>query len=326
MVAASSWADPYQLGQGMQVGDFLLSGYGNLVAEAPNGQPARLVVDDLSLYVNGSINRWLNPFLEAEISGANLLHEGGADNSAGRLVLERFYDDVHLSETNTLRLGKILSPVGDWNLIHAAPLVPTITRPLTTYRGFAEYASGLSWLHESDYSGVSPDWQIYWQPDKELVQRPDSVSPRHHRDVFGAHLNWSFGMLDNAGLSYQQGEQLVTGQRYTLGGLNARKVVGRLTLQGEATTAYWSAEPAGGRSHEWGAFLVADYRFTPYWHGIVEREVYQPHGTDAQSRSNLLGVAYKPNPAVVWKLEYVHQQDRSREVPSGWSASCAVLF
>ena len=118
----------------------------------------------------------------------------------------------------------------------------------------------------------------------------------------------------------------MSGQRYTLGGLNARKVVGRLTLQGEATTAYWSAEPAGGRSHEWGAFLVADYRFTPYWHGIVEREVYQPHGTDAQSRSNLLGVAYKPNPAVVWKLEYVHQQDRSREVPSGWSASCAVLF
>lgn len=325
LLAGAAQAAGYQLGQGLQVGDFLLSGYGNFVAEAPHGQPARLMADDLSLYVNGSVNRWLNPFLEAEITGATVAHEGGAPNSAGRLVLERFYDDAHLAGGNTLRIGKILSPVGDWNLIHAAPLVPTLNRPLTTFRGFSEYATGISWLRESTAPGV-PDLQAYWQPNRELGDRPDSIVPRHYRRVSGAHANWNFGLMDNAGLSFQQGKQLVTEQRFSLWGANARKTLGKLTLSGEAITSRWSNEPAGGRSREWGAFIVADYQFTPHWHGIYEREVYQPHGTAATSRNNLFGVAYKPNPAVVWKLEYVQQQDRSIEIPSGWTLSCAVLF
>lgn len=318
-------ADPYQLGQGVQVDRFLFSGYGNFVAEAPHGGPARLVVDDLSLYVNGSINRWINPFIEAEITGATVLEQGGRQDPPGRLVLERFYNDFHITGSDTVRIGKILSPVGDWNLIHAAPLVPTINRPLVTYRGFSEYASGAAWLHESS-GGIVPDWQIYAQPGHALGERPDSVSPRHYREVLGAHVNWRLGLLDNVGLSYQQGELISEHNRYQLIGVNARKIFGRLMIEGEATGSRWSNQPAGSNQHEWGAFALAQYRLTPKWYGVVEHEVFQPHGTGARSRSNLVGISYKPLPALVWKLEYVQQLDRSREMPSGWSFSCAVLF
>lgn len=318
-------ADPYQLGQGVQVDRFLFSGYGNFVVEAPHGEPARLVVDDLSLYVNGSINRWVNPFIEAEITGATILEQGGRQGPAGRLVLERFYNDFHLTGTDTLRVGKILSPVGDWNLIHAAPLVPTINRPLVTYRGFSEYASGASWLHESG-DGILPDWQIYAQPGHELGARPDSISPRHYREVLGAHANWRLGLLDNVGLSYQQGELISEHTRYQLVGINGRKIFGRLMIEGEATSARWSDQPDGSNRHEWGAFALAQYRLAPHWYGVLEHEVFQPHGTAPRSRSNLLGISYKPLPALVWKLEYVQQLDQSREMPTGWSVSCAVLF
>ena len=144
--------------------------------------------------------------------------------------------------------------------------------------------------------------------------------------MLGAHVSWNFGFADDVGVSFQHGRYLGSGQRFTLLGVNSRKTLGGLTLQGEATASHWKDEPNGGRSHEWGGFLLADYRFTPHWHGVVEREVFQPHGTDPQSRSNLFGIAYKPDPAVVWRLEYVHQQGRSSEIPTGWSASCAVLF
>jgi len=329
-LGVSAWgpahAGSYQLGQGMRVDRFLFSGYGNFVAESPHGEPARLVVDDLSLYVNGSVNRWVNPFIEAEVTGATVFQQGARkDASSGNIVLERFYNDFHLSSSDTLRVGKILSPVGDWNLIHAAPLVPTVNRPLTTYRGFAEYASGVDWLHESN-GGWVPDWQIYWQPGRELGQRPDRVSPRHYREVFGAHVNWRLGLMDNIGLSYQQGELTTDSERYRLVGINGRKFFGRLMIEGEATTAHWTGQPAGGRNREWGAFALAQYRLTRHWYGVAAHEVFQPHGTAPRSRSNMLGISYKPMPALVWKLEYVQQLDQSREMPTGWSFSCAVLF
>ena len=131
----------YRLGQGLQAGDFLFSGYGNFVAEEPRRHADKWTVDELSLFVNGAIDRWLNPFVEAELSSTTLIQEGGGRDTFGRLVLERAYDDLYLTGADTLRLGKMLSPVGDWNLIHAAPLVPTIVRPLTTFHGFSEYST-----------------------------------------------------------------------------------------------------------------------------------------------------------------------------------------
>ena len=38
-------------------------------------------------------------------------------------LTERYYNDAYLSDDLTLRFGKMLAPVGAWNLFHAAPLV-----------------------------------------------------------------------------------------------------------------------------------------------------------------------------------------------------------
>jgi len=41
----------------------------------------------------------------------------------------------------------MLSPVGEWNEIHAAPLVLTTVRPAVTYQNFSEYLTGGSLLY-----------------------------------------------------------------------------------------------------------------------------------------------------------------------------------
>ena len=325
MAAISSChAEEYRLGQGLAFGDFLLSGYANLVADAPQGDKASVSVDDFSLFVSGSVHRWVNPFMEAEISSLTLAQDGGP-RSNGHVILERLYDDAHISDADTLRIGKMLAPVGDWNLVHAAPLVPIITRPLTTYSGFSEYPNGLSWLHENPL-GVGPDWQLYWQPNNEWHKRPSSVTHRHYSDVLGAHVNWSLGMVDKVGASFQQGRLVETGETYRVYGINLRKSFDKLMLESEATTSTWAGAVPRAHDRESGLYVLADYGFTPSWHGLVEWEQFQGHQVALPSRNTLAGFAYKPEPALSWKLEYVHQMGVSQDIPSGWLASISTLF
>jgi len=322
---SSCWADDYRVGQGLQLGNFLVSGYANVVAEAPQGSPATLSIDDLSLFVSGRVNRWLNPFLEAEVSSATLLQSGNGPIDRGHFVMERFYDDLRLSESDTLRVGKILTPVGDWNLIHAAPLVPTTTRPLTTQRGFSEYSNGFSWLRDPG-PGAGPDWQIYWQPGREWLPKPSSIAPEHFRNILGAHVNWSSGLSDKIGLSFQQGRSGNADEHYRLFGLNVRRSIGRLTLESEATSSRWSGTAPRTHDRESGLYALADYAFNQRWHGILEGEHYQSRHVVDPSKNTLVGIAYKPQSSLVWKLEYVHQTGDAREIPTGWLASLAVLF
>lgn len=323
---SACYGEDYHFGQGMLLGDdFFLSGYGNFVFEAPKDAPYAASVDDLSLFVSGRVNQWVNPFFEIEVSGATLWQQGNGSRSNGYLVPERLYNDARLTESDTLRVGKILSPVGDWNLVHAAPLVPTATRPLTTYRGFSEYASGVSWVHENS-QGDGPGWQLYWQPGSEWFHRPDAIAPRHYADVWGGHVNWPMGLVDKIGLSYQHGQLTATGGDYSLVGINARKTFGKLMLESEAATSRRSGNTVRAHNSEWGVYGLADYAFTPRWHGLFEWEHYQDHQVDQHSRNALFGIAYKPEPSVVWKLEYVHQYGVSHSIPTGWNASFAVLF
>ena len=122
----ASQAGEYELGQGWQSGHYHLSGYANIEVINRFGIPSRLDLDDLSLFAAGRINQWINPFTEVELSKHTLIRQGGGATH-GDFIVERFYNDLLFSEHDTLRIGKILTPLGDWNLVHAAPLIPIIT-------------------------------------------------------------------------------------------------------------------------------------------------------------------------------------------------------
>lgn len=319
-----SFRPDYQLGQGWRRGNFYLSGYANIEIDAPRGEPAALILDDLSLFVSGHVNKWVNPFLEAEISEHIFIQQGGGPRGNGYIVIERLYNDLMLFEHDTLRVGKILAPVGNWNLIHAAPLVPTTTRPLTTFHGFSEYASGFSWLHDSE-DGVTPDWQLYWQPGNELPRRPKDIVSRSYRNVLGGHINMPLGLMDKVGASLQHGKLIETGESFTLYGFNVNKSFGRLRVESEAISSRWTGTAPRAHDRESGIFGLVDYAITSRWHGILEWERYQDHEVNLPSRNVLAGISYKSSPTV-WKLEYVRQMGESPYITSGWLASFSTLF
>jgi hypothetical protein len=325
-------AEGYELGQGLHAGNYFLSGYVNIELIDRFDVPTRLDLDDLSLFAGGRVNQWINPFTEAELSKYTLIQQGGG-SVQGDFVVERFYNDSIISEHDTLRIGQMLTPLGDWNLVHAAPLIPIITRPYTTARGFETYASGVSWLHDPE-GNVIPNWQLYWQPDTELFTRPTNQAPRTFRNVYGGRINMPLGLLDKVGASYQHGQYIETGEAFTLYGINGNKNFGKLRLESEAITANFSGTVLPGatpRIHdtESGIFGLADYAVTSKWHGILEGEYYQDHTVSDSSRSTSMAVAYKPSVPVVWKLEYIHQAGVSASIApikTGIKAAYSLLF
>jgi len=88
-------AEEYELGQGWDIDKYHLSGYANIEVVDRFGAPAKLEIDDLSLFANGRVNRWVNPFLEVELSKQTLIRQGGGRVN-GDIIIERFYNDTEL--------------------------------------------------------------------------------------------------------------------------------------------------------------------------------------------------------------------------------------
>lgn len=317
----------YQLGRGYDVGPFNIAGYSDIVANLPSQEPRSLVLDDLSLFVTGKFGRLFNPFVEAELADLAVLHSGTlpANEGDGEFVVERLYNDSYLTDSLTLRLGKMLTPVGEWNEIHAAPLVLTTVRPAVTHRNFSEYATGVSLLYSDPYARFA-DVQVYWQPSEEFSERPSNLAVHRYDRVFGAHVSFPFGLLDKIGASFQRSRD-VRGVQQSLFGLDFHYSLAKLTLQGEATVSdIADSAAAGARDIEWGAYAAAAYALTDSWSVHGWYEVFADRQASAAAQDVLLGVAYRPQPAMVFRLEYLQNVGGEPVNPTGLFGSWSVLF
>ena len=320
--------DNPQQAQAVKLDDFNLSGYINVVGEAPSGGISSLSLDDLSLFAIGHINKAVNPFIEAEISGFTLWQNGEAPFSGGgpQYSLERIYNDSYLTKNLSLRIGKMFSPVGEWNVIHAPPLVLTTTRPMTTLRGFSGYTSGVALIY-SDAKSAVPDIQIYVQPAGELRPTPTSRATRGYEHVAGFHLNFPFGLNDKLGLSFQHAQIQNTDSQQNLIGFNFSKELGPMEFESEAIHTHFSdADDDMLQSNEWGAYLQGAYAVRENWHLVGRFEYFVDRNSILASKNALFGIAYKTDSHAVWKIEYVNQFGQPLDIQTGIYASFSMLF
>lgn len=320
-------AEVYHLGQGYDIGSFNLAGYSNVTAAFPAGKRDSLAVEDLSLFVTGHLSRWVNPFVEAELTHVTLARTSGdGDRDPGAsLAIERLYNDAYLTNDLTLRLGKMLAPVGEWNLYHAAPLVLSTTRPAVTYRNFAAYIEGASLLYH-DTNEIYPDVQVYWQPDYEESERPRDVRFQQHKMTTGIHIAFPLTPIDTLGVSIQRTTDL-QGVSQTLIGGDFSYSLERFTFRGEAT---YSRLGAGGsplvHDSETGMYVSASYAVTHSWSAYTWYESFQDRNATSLAQDVLIGMAYRPIDPVVFKLEYLENFGGTPVNPTGLFASWSVLF
>ncbi len=125
----------YTPGRGLQLGEtgLTIGGYSNVTLTRDEGREAEGELDDLSFFIVGDPLPRLHIFAELEYEDAFTIDEDGDFSSPDDVfTAERLYADIAVADAVNLRTGIFLTPVGRWNVMHAAPLVWTTSRPLTT--------------------------------------------------------------------------------------------------------------------------------------------------------------------------------------------------
>lgn len=309
----------YTPGRGLRLGrtGFTIGGYSNVNLSRQEGQPAQLKFDDLSFFVSWDPIPRLHLFSELEFEDLLFIDEHGHGGTVDNLfTAERLYGDVSFADALNMRVGKFLTPVGRWNVIHAQPLVWTTSRPLATVLPFDPHTTG-AMLFGSVFPGKG--WLSYSLYGQFTDQFEQVVEPQPADRSAGGRLEYSRDDW-SAGTSYLAFSH--AGNWRHLGGIDGLWQHDPMEVMTE-----WVVEPAAGsRGTEWGFYVQGVYQVYPHWY-LVGR--YEHFVAGAQQRAvNLIdpGIAYKPLPYVVIKAEYLFADRHSTESPPGFASSVALLF
>lgn len=314
----------YRPGKGWQVPgtDFKLGGYASVGIEDDRHVRSTAGIDDFSLFVHWENEGKLRLFSELDLEQALLWEEGqGLTTRHAYLALERLYADYLYSEKLNFRAGKFLTPIGRWNVIHAAPLVWTTLRPLVTERIFPTNTTGVMAYGSVAALGTSLDYSIYSALGEDWHSDP-KLDP--FEEAYGMHVSLPLAGTGELGMSYANFEQKsALGERKNLLGLDYFWSHEGYEISFEG--AYRFSEN-GSRSDEKGLYLQGVAPLSARWYAIGRYEFYDLAGPAPAMNLWLAGLAYRLSPAMILKAEYSRAVNNRILAPEGLFASFAVLF
>lgn len=318
-------AQRYALGRGLRLGDsgLTLGGYGAIGWRDPDdARDWEVALDSLSAFLwwDGG-GRW-RFFSETELERAVVWRDDGLQTDDADLVAERLYVDYLWRDALKLRLGKFLTPVGRWNLIHAAPLTWTTSRPLITEATFPTNATGVMAYGVLPWTPQGVEYSVYGSIGEELF--PEDDLDTFHEAVGG---RLAAVLLPNTqfGISWASFEQKSDSDlRKQLVGGDFEWRWHRFELSGEYALRTVSGD--GPERDEHGFYVQGVVPMWRQWFLVGRYEQFHQQGADRDLSLYLGGVAWRPIPALVLKAEYSRATDNDADLPDGWRASFAVLF
>lgn len=310
----------YTPGRGLQLGEtgFTIGGYANLTVTRDEGSRGELEFDDLSLFIIGDPLPRLHFFAELEYEDAVTIDDHGDVTSPDDLfTAERLYVDVAVTDALNIRTGIFLTPVGRWNVIHAAPLVWTTSQPIATEHPFDSNLTGVMVFGRVFPGSDTLSYAVWDQFAPPLEGNPE-FDPADHS--VGARLELAGSTSWSIGASYLAARR--GGEWRHLGGADFLWSRHRLEVMGEFVVA-----DGGGIGSEWGGYVQPVFALTERLALVGRYEHYASPSPAPSVNLVALGLAFRPFPAVVLKTEYLFA-DRSGapDAEPGFKASIATLF
>ena len=309
----------YIPGRGLRFGDtgLTLGGYSNVTLNRDEGHQAHLTLDDVSLFVIFDPLPQLHFFSELEYADVFEINEHAQTYSPDEsATVERLYLDVDVSDALKIRTGIFLTPVGRWNTIHAAPLVWTTSRPLTTEIPFDPNVTGVMVFGSFFPSGGTLTYNVFDQFAKPIEGNPN-FDPAEHSD--GVRLRydddrgWSVGASYVAALRHGDWRQFF--------GLDALWSRRPLEVMAEAVM-----DAGFGDAPQWGLYVQPVLAVSERLALVARYEHFAASGPPPQVNIMTAGVAFRLLPTVVLKAEYQVVDRHTAIAPAGFRSSIAVLF
>jgi len=284
-------------------------------------------MEEVTLFAQAHISPYINPFIEIEYIDLPIWIEGeGLVPYSGEIDLERIYNDFIINDKLTLRLGKMLAPLGEWNQIHADPLIETVTRPLTSYYNFSEFISGLA-VHIHPDTQWLPVTKLYFQPGTELHPRSLDLRPTRYENVSGINLQYGDEFSGQIALSVQHSDLITRDESQTLYTIDGLYTYSRIKIMSQIFYASISgSQSSRKRDFEKGGFVQLRIPVAEKWAIIGRGETFTQRDTTGTHNNALLGINYRPHDAMVWKLEYVTQNGTPLNIYQGVFGSFGIMF
>ncbi|RDI97564.1 hypothetical protein DVT68_14805 [Dyella solisilvae] len=327
---------PYTLGQGLYFpGQGLrIGGYADVNFYNVQGTNTTYDVHDLSLFITKDLGTQWQLFTEIEASNPVNTHRRSDDDDS-ELDIERLYADYHANQSISFRFGKFLTPVGEWNLVHADPLTWTVSRPLSTSAAFARHATGAMMFGTVTAQGNDLDYWVFVDDSKNLsfgqeqdnayanVGANETLHNNFRQALGGRVLYHLLGDTLNIGASALSYELASPRQKYQLTGIDFNWATRYASFTGEGI---YRSSDTSGEPDERGGFVQVE---VPVWQRLYLIGRYERYRSSTPAQTTTIDTAainYKPIPGIVLKLEYRDGTNNQLLAPTGWLASIAVLF
>lgn len=314
----------YQWGRGFSwpAANLNLGGYFNASYRQPESLKNKTTLDELSLFITWSPHQRIRFFSEVEVD--NWLSTEGIDTLNNAIRAERLYVDLLATESTTLRIGKFLTPVGRWNITHAAPLIWTTTRPLVTERRlFTSHASGLMLTQRFDVIDHNLDVSVYADDSTDLDVLDNELG---FENAIGGRITFDVSEQLQLGASFidYKNKTVTRKTRNDLFGLDLLWKQDGYEIEMEAI--YRTADDYQG--HEKGLYiqgvapLFEHFFVIGRYETIIGTHRYIPTNTDI----GVAGVAWRPFTPLAIKAEYLFGDKNEYVAPSGFFTSISMFF
>lgn len=326
----ASWADThagsippsYHWGRGISWPDahFNLGGYVNVAYQHLGNQ---LKLDDLSFFLSWNPHQRVRFF--SEIEADDWLSTTHANSFDHALKAERLYVDLLATATATVRLGKFLTPIGRWNVIHAAPLIWTTTRPLVTEETlFSPHLNGLMLTQRFQLNGQNLDISVYSDYSARLDAFDNSTTG--FDTAFGGRANLELSDSWQIGFSFIDFNYEVAPNASRNALVGADFVWKEAGYEVSAETIYRFADDQQGK--EYGLYLQGIAPLTEHFFALGRYEyVNGIHNLKAiDTHIGVAGLAWRPYVPLVFKAEYRFGTHNEPTAPSGFFTSISMFF
>lgn len=319
----SPWT--YHLGQGLRLGHsgITIGGYGSIRYEEPRNAPREFAASALSMFLTWDSGAHIHLFSELELEDFVVVREGREFGSRSNpFEVERLYADVYLTDAINFRLGKFLTPIGRWNLLHADPLVWTTSRPLVTSQAFSPNITGGMFYGTVTPLGKALDYSFYVEATDE-IDPDDRESP--FKEAVGFHLLYHPSETTTVGASYANFAREESRESHEdLFGVDLFWSRQRYELTGEFV--YRRSEKGSAGDDEWGLFAQGVIPLTTRFFAVGRYEYFDVKGPQSGVHLWLVALAFRPVPPLILKAEYTVGQNNHGNIPEGFATSLALLF